>query len=172
MCALVLLGEQPPSGKVIWKKPGACHKARFCAFGIYSLKALAFASQLDLDSETMQALRQFCRFTTTIYIPHFLASSIGCDSTVNDLQLYQKLFAYKKIDIQLAEAALVVLRRHGWYLTPEVAVFSMFSNKLSMDEKSRVASRLLTHQANIPEDYKLEKPKFPPTAPPAIPCIY
>ena len=160
-CALVLLGEQPPSGKVIWKKPGACHKARFCAFGIYSLKALAFASQLDLDSETIQALRQFCRFTTTIYIPHFLASSIGCDSTVNDLQLYQKLFAYKKIDIQLAEAALVVLRRHGWYLTPEVAVFSMFSNKLSMDEKSRVASRLLTHQANIPEKYKLEKPKFP-----------
>ena len=37
----------------------------------------------------------------------------------------------------------------------------MFSNKLSMDEKSRVASRLLTHQANIPEKYKLEKPKFP-----------
>ena len=30
-----------------------------------------------------------------------------------------------------------------------------------MDEKSRVASRLLTHQANIPEEYKLEKPKFP-----------
>ena len=51
--------------------------------------------------------------------------------------------------------------RHGWYLTPEVAVFSMFSNKLTMDEKSRVASRLLTHQANIPEEYKLEKPKFP-----------
>ena len=37
----------------------------------------------------------------------------------------------------------------------------MFSNKLTMDEKSRMASRLLTHQANIPEEYKLVKPKFP-----------
>jgi hypothetical protein len=55
----------------------------------------------------------------------------------------------------------VVLRRHGWYLTPEVVLFSLFSKKLSMEEKSRIACRLLTHQADIPETYKLEKPKFP-----------
>ena len=160
-CALILLGEMPPSGKIVWRKPGACHKARFCAFGIYSLKALAFSKQLDLDDETVEALKKFCRFTSTIYIPHFLASSIGCDSPVNDLQLYKKLYDYKKIDIQLAEEALVVLRRHGWYLTPEVVLFSLFSKKLSMEEKSRIACRLLTHQADIPETYKLEKPKFP-----------
>ena len=160
-CALILLGEIPPSGKIVWRKPGACHKARFCAFGIYSIKALAFSKQLDLDDETVEALKKFCRFTTTIYIPHFLASSIGCDSPVNDLQLYKKLYDYKRIDIQLAEEALVVLRRHGWYLTPEVVVFSLFSKKLSMEEKSRIACRLLSHQGDIPETYKLEKPKFP-----------
>ena len=46
----------------------------FCAFGIYSLKALAFARQLNLENETVEALKRFCRFTSTIYIPHFLAS--------------------------------------------------------------------------------------------------
>ena len=44
-CAMVLLGEKPP-GNFTWKKAGACHKARFMAFGIYSLKALAFSDQL------------------------------------------------------------------------------------------------------------------------------
>ena len=34
-CSVMLLGDVPPSGKIFWRKPGACHKARFCAFGIY-----------------------------------------------------------------------------------------------------------------------------------------
>ena len=77
-CAMVLLGEKPPQGNFTWKKPGACHKARFMAYGIYSLKALAFCDQLELDDDTITGLKQFCTFTTTIYIPHFLSSSIGC----------------------------------------------------------------------------------------------
>ena len=160
-CAMILLGETPPSGKISWKKPGACHKARFCAFGIYSLKALAFATQLELTADTVEALTRFCSFIATIYIPHFLASSIGCDSVVNDIQLFKKLFAYRSRDQQLAEEALVVLRRHCWYLVPEVAVFSLFSDKLCNEKKSRIASRMLTYQSSIPKTYKLEKPKFP-----------
>ena len=42
-CVVLLLGETPPSGKIVWKKQGACHKARFFSFGIYSLKSLAFS---------------------------------------------------------------------------------------------------------------------------------
>ena len=160
-CAVILLGETPPSGKIFWRKPGACHKARFCAFGIYSLKALAFSQQMDLDDETVEALKRFCTFTTTIYIPHFLSSSIGCDAPVNDLCLFKKLYAFRAVDLQLAEEALVVLRRHCWYLTPEVVMFSLFSNKVSTDEKSRMASKLLTLKSSISTSYKLEKPKFP-----------
>ena len=55
----------------------------------------------------------------------------------------------------------MVLRRHCWYLTPEVAVFSLFSKKVSPDEKSRLASKLLSLHSQAPESYKLEKPKFP-----------
>ena len=80
---------------------------------------------------------------------------------MNDLNLYKKLYAYRGIDQQLADEALVVVRRHGWYLTPEVAVFSLFSSKVSEDEKSRIASKLLTYQNEIPDDFKLGKPAFP-----------
>ena len=77
-------------------------------------EALAFAQQLELTDDTVEALTRFCSFTATIYIPHFLASSIGCDSVVNDIQLFKKLFAYGSRDQQLAEEALVVLKRHCW----------------------------------------------------------
>ena len=160
-CALAVLGETPPRGKIVWKKAGACHKARFMAFGIYSLKAFAFSRQLKLDHDTEKALKQFCSFIAVIYIPHFLASSIGSDASVNDLELFKKLFEYRKFDPQLSDEALVVLRRHCWYLVPEVAIFSLFSKKVSMDEKSRLSCKLLTMQTEAPKTYKLEKPKFP-----------
>ena len=40
-------------------------------------------------------------------------------------------------------------------------MFSLVSNKVSTDEKSRMASKLLTLKSTIPSSYKLEKPKFP-----------
>ena len=40
-------------------------------------------------------------------------------------------------------------------------MFSPFSGKVSNDEKSRIASRVLTHEINIPKSEKLEKTKFP-----------
>ena len=41
--ALVLLGGELPGGKeLVWKKPGATHKARFLAFGLLALKIWAF----------------------------------------------------------------------------------------------------------------------------------
>ena len=159
--AVILVGETPPSGRITWKKQGACNKARFCAFGIYSMKALAFSEQLELDIETIEGLRQVCSFLVLIYILHFLSSSIGCDSAVNDISLFKKLFAYKSVDSRLADEALVVLRRHCWYLIPEVIPFSLFSDKLTCDDKARLAARILSLKSNIPQSYKLGKPKFP-----------
>ena len=125
---------------------------------------MAFSDQLELDEDTVEGFKQFCSFTVLIHIPHFLSSSIGCDSSVNDLLLFKKLFAYKSVDSQLADEALVVLRRHLWYLVPEVVPFSLFSDKLTSDDKARLASRLLTHKSSIPHSYKLVKPKFPSVA--------
>ena len=44
--ALILIGGELPEGQMMaYKKPGACHKARFLAFAIYVLKILIFRDQ-------------------------------------------------------------------------------------------------------------------------------
>ena len=68
---------------------------RFAAFGIYSNKALAFSEQLGLEPEMINDLKKFCSFFVTLYIPHFLSSSIGADASINDLSFYKHLFAYR-----------------------------------------------------------------------------
>ena len=92
--ALYLLGG---INSKFWRKPGATHKARFCAFGIYAMRAFAFGDQLDLDEQMLEDLGRFCQFLTTVYIPHFFSSPIGADAPYNDLNLYKKLQTYRCI---------------------------------------------------------------------------
>ena len=83
----------------------------------------------------MVLLKRFNQFQCTIYIPHFLASSIGADAPFNDISLYRKLESYRVHDAVIAEQTLETLHRHGWFLTPQIVPFSLISNKLTKDEK-------------------------------------
>ena len=43
----------------------------------------------------------------------------------------------------MAEAAIKVLKRHLWYLMPEVVVLSLFGEQFSLDGKAELSRRLL-----------------------------
>ena len=59
----------------------------------------------------------------------------------------------------MIEVAIEKLQNHLWYLTEEVVVFSMFSNKVNSDTKQQLASKLLTTPK--PNRFILGKPSFP-----------
>ena len=155
--ALRLLGVMPPF-PFSFKKPGPCHKARFMAFCLFVLKMLLLIRQLDLDEWTQEGLVRLGIFFAIIYIPHFLKASVGADAAFNDISLYKQLVSFIDMDGPIATAALEVLGRHGWYTAEETVPFCLFSNKLSNDQKSRVAARILSY--NTPESVTLGKPTF------------
>ena len=152
--SMVLLGEAPPNFS--WKKPGAAHKARFCSFGIYINKAVAFSEQLDLDKEVVEPLIRVATFIATLYVPYFISASTGCDAAVNDLEMFKKLNIFSNTESDLAESALAVLCRHTWYLQEETVPFALFSKKLTIDEKSRLAAKLLTFEEDKPLHWEKE----------------
>ena len=51
-----------------------------------------------------------------------------------------------------------MLERHGWYTTEQTAPFSLFSSRVSEDEKARIAARILTNP--FPDSMPLGPPKF------------
>ena len=67
--------------------------------------------------------------------------------------------AGREVDRELAESALDTFNRHLWYLAPQTVLFALFSNRVSEDQKSRMASRLLTLDRK--ESPTLGVPKFP-----------
>ena len=155
--ALLLLGVKPPF-PFSYMKPGPSRKARFMAFCLHCLKMLLFIRQLDLDEWTREGLVRLGMFFVLIYIPYFLKASIGADAALNDLSLFKQLVDYIDEDGPIATAALEVLSRHGWYTAEETVIFSLFSNRLSDDQKSRVAARILSY--DTPEAVTLGKPTF------------
>ena len=56
-------------------------------------------------------------------------------------------------------SALATLDRHRWYLAPSVVLFSLFSDKVSDDTKSRMAARLLSFER--PKEPRIDLPEFP-----------
>ena len=146
--SMVLLGLVPTG--FTWKKPGAAHKARFCAFGLYINKALAFSEQLGLEADVIVLLIRVATFITTLYVPYFISASMGCDAPYNDLEMFKKLKVFANTDPELANSALEILCRHTWYLQEETVPFSLFSKKLSEDEKSQLAAKLLTFESQKP----------------------
>ena len=168
---LLMLGAEVPGG-FTWRKPGADHKARFMAKVIYGAK-MFFLKDLEVDQnkleedgnceldlefceEYKESLERFVKFCSLVYMPYFLASSFGADAPLNDLNLFKLLNDYDLVDPEVSIAALVPLKRHLYYLTEELVVFSLFSNKLDDDTKSQIATKLLTFER--PDQFEPEKP--------------
>ena len=72
---------------------------------------------MEFSNETKENLQCFTLFQVTIYIPHFLMSSIGSDAAFNDLNLHKKLQKFVPVDKVIGEEALKTLERHLWYLS-------------------------------------------------------
>lgn len=97
-----------------------------------------FRRELDLSSDTIQALQRFCLFVAVVYVQFWNQCSIVVDAPINDLKFLQTINEYKKIDRYTALAAKIAFERHLWYLGEELVILSLFSKKVSNDDKDMI----------------------------------
>ena len=83
-------------------------------------------------------------FTALVYAPAWLSASQAVDVSVNDLLLLKRLLQYRKVDSQIAEAALPVIRRLLCYLRPPTVVLALFSDSVEDAVKQVMAEKLAT----------------------------
>lgn len=65
----------------------------------------------------------------------------------------------KKNYSKVADAAIKAMERHLWYLTEELVIFSLFSNRISTMERRMIAQKLL--KTSKPKVFNCGRPKFP-----------
>ena len=60
------------------------------------------------------------------------------------LKLYHTLLMYEAVNPEVSIIAVRVFQRHLWYLTAEMVLLALFSNKVPQEEKRALPDRLLT----------------------------
>jgi hypothetical protein len=115
---------------------------------------------IEFDEEYKEVLRRCVKFSSLVYAPYFIMTSLWANASYNDSEFFKLLHKYTQVDTELADVANGAMQRHLFYLTEEMVVKSLFSKRLGEDEKSRMDCRLLS--CPKPGSFKVEKPK-PPT---------
>jgi hypothetical protein len=91
--ALLFIGGVPSRG-LVFKKPGAIHRARFMARLIYALKIfLCRNAGFKLTNHELRGLGDFCVFGVSIYIKSWFLSRLPTAAPMNDLNLLKLLSA-------------------------------------------------------------------------------
>lgn len=84
--SLVALGVNDNGiNRVHFSPPGAYHRARWMAKGIYCLKMFCFREQFKMNPHELQALRRICLFTVTVYVRAWFSAPDSCSAPWNDL---------------------------------------------------------------------------------------
>ena len=136
---LIFLGETPPRG-FRFRVQGTFLHARWMSKVLYVLKLFLFQGQFHLSKDESSACLEFSLFVTLIYVKAWISCPSSCDAPVNDLCLVKQLTDYKATSQVVAEA----MDHHLWYLGQELIPLAMFSNSVSYETESRMASFLIT----------------------------
>jgi hypothetical protein len=115
---------------------------------LYTAKIQKYAALLNYDQAYLDSIKRFNQFQI-IYSQFWFKCQVAADAPFNDLLLHKKLFAYQDIDAEVATKCLLTLSRHPWYRVPDMGFLSLASDKVSMDEKRRIAQTILAQPDSV-----------------------
>ena len=92
----------------------------------------------------MSSIRRFNKFIVRIYLESWYTSQHVVDAPYNDVQLIHRLNICNDIEIRVA--GIKMMMRHSWYLSPELATLSLFSDKVSDAQKLCLMQNIQCHR--------------------------
>lgn len=125
---LLILSVEPLCG-MYFLCPGTLHHTCWMLKIIYYIKLYMFSWQLESTQQCIKLMRM-ATFMSLLYTVAWLKSPVVKGAPVNDLQLHHEL-CYRAMDCEVADAAVVVTRRHLWCLRPQMIVTLLCSEKPS-----------------------------------------
>jgi len=136
--------------------PGAYHRARWMAKGIYCLKIFGFRHQFHMSKREIESLRRICIFVCTIYVRVWFAAPLATSAPTNDLLMLQQIEDFQQVDSKIAGVAGAKMRLQLWYLSEDLASLPLFSDNISDYEKSTIVNALQKNP--FPDDVRRVAP--------------
>lgn len=146
-------------GGFVLLKPGATHHARFMGKSLYVLKIFILSHMFArLTPRQQSSIDRLTQYIVTLYGRYFLSVQMSATAPMLDLDFFYDLKMYKQVDKDIADCALSSVKKHLWYLTPELVMLGLFNANMSIDDKQLMAATLQTYEK--PLVFEEGKPNF------------
>ena len=122
---------------------------------IYLLKIFLLSNVFPLTRTERKRITRLVGYIVHLY---FLSASLSVAAPRHDLTFWYDLIAYHHYDREIAQASLASVRRHLWYLCPELVVLALFDDFTTYDEKQMIAVSLV--HTSRPDAFATGKPNF------------
>ena len=110
-------------------------------FGIKIVLIWPKIKHLGIISEyQFEKLLKFVKFVVYIYLRYWFAATLTSQAPRNDLAFFKSAVHYKTVDEVISKSAVHALRLHTWYLTEDLVGLSLFDNKVSVSDRTRMAA--------------------------------
>lgn len=112
---------------------------------IQGIECYLFRGELNWETpERQKIFENLERFATfaALHIRFWNRCSILFDSTYNDSYFLQEIQKYAQFDGGTAHVATMAFNRHLYYMSEELSILSLFSEKVSRADKNRIAAQL------------------------------
>lgn len=156
LVALMFFGETQPitkNNQVKFRTIINPSNARFMATVIQGMECFLFRYHFEWDSQELlqmkHNLKRFAMFCALIYVRYWNKCSILVDAPINDLSFLQDLQMYHSIDEEVATVAISALNRHLYYMSEELSPLSLFSDKVSIQQKNLISQKIIRSQDKI-----------------------
>ncbi|KAK0063979.1 hypothetical protein Bpfe_006664 [Biomphalaria pfeifferi] len=130
------------------RKPGAIHRARWMAKAIYSLKMQLLLdgneNVLQLTDQQLLGIQRFNHFVLKVYIQSWFTCCSAVDAAVNDISLINRLHDFE--EVHLCKIGLMMIKRHSWYLSNEMATLCLFSDLVSLENKAALVTAMISER--------------------------
>lgn len=136
--------------------------ARWMQRAIDAFKAYLFREKLDLneDEELIRQLERFCTFVAVIYVKYWNRCTNAIDAGYNDFSLLKDLEVYMEYDTEIAQTAKERFHPHLYYFGEELIPLSLFSAKVSNEEKKQMRDKLLSYANSIMRGRTIDSCKY------------
>ncbi|KAG0723530.1 hypothetical protein GWK47_042533 [Chionoecetes opilio] len=112
------------------------------AKAIYTLKMTMFKYEFELTPRELRSLQEMSVFIILIYARAWFEAPLAADAPFNDLTLFHDLHKYRDLNSKISEATVKTFKRHFWYLGTDLVGLALFSDKVTIEEKTKMVEKL------------------------------
>ena len=122
--------------------PGPGHHARWMSKLIYNLKMKLLSNEFEMSPEELQDVTIISEFISLHYVKYWFEAPLSSAAARVDLDFMVDIMNYGALRLEISASVLQSLKRHLWYITPQLIPLALTDEGLEDSSREDIAKAI------------------------------